>query len=449
VASCLVALLASGCGSRLTTEEIRAQSAGVGSVANTPGETGGGSAAVADSTSATGDATGAAGTAGATATGSSKTVTGAAGHAATAAATAAKAPIVFGLIGEFSGIGGATDNPVRDAVVAWSKMVNARGGINGHPLHLLVADDGDNPARSIAIAKDFVESKGAIALSHMGSSTAFADYAKSKGVPVIGIAQTGTGWNSNPMLFPPYPGPEAIAWGAAHDMKLNGLTKAAGIGCAESPDCKTGVDKWAAYAQSEGVQVVTTMSYSIASPDYTAECIQMRNAGAQAVYPLGDVGSIVRLAQSCGRQGYHPVWVTPSSDDSMTHVADFENAIAVTTNFPWFVRSGSPAIQEYVDALKKYAPSLLGQSNAYVSGGWLSAKVFEVAAAHASDKPSSQDILEGLYAMRGETVGGLAPGRLALTFNRGQPTPPVYCVIPTRLVHSTWTAPQGVTPSCR
>jgi branched-chain amino acid transport system substrate-binding protein len=191
------------------------------------------------------------------------------------------------------------------------------------------------------------------------------------------------------------------------------------------------------------------MSYSIAAPDYTAECIQLRNAGAQAIYPLGDVGSIVRLAQSCGRQGYHPTWVTPSSDDSMLKVPDFENAIAVTTNFPWFMRSGPPAIQEYVNALQRYAPGLLTNANAYVSTGWLAAKIFELAAAHVSDAPTSQDILNGLYAMHGETVGGLAPGPLALTFTRGQPTPSVFCVIPTRLQHGAWTAPQGLTPNCR
>ena len=163
----VVVLVATACGSRLTTEEIRAQSAvrGEGSGFSAGDATAGGddAGATADGGTATTLAS-----AGAGATGRTKTGPGASGAAATAGS---KAPIVVGLVGSFSGIAGPPSRPVADIWVAWSKMINARGGINGHKVQLLIGDDGTNAARSISIAQDFVENKKAIALSFMGPDT--------------------------------------------------------------------------------------------------------------------------------------------------------------------------------------------------------------------------------------------------------------------------------------
>ena len=134
----------------------------------------------------------------------------------------------------------------------------------------------------------------------------------------------------------------------------------------------------------------------------------------------------------------------------MKKVPEFEGAVAGLNAFPWFARSGSAAIDEYVQAFQKYAPDRLnGDGISTLTMGWLSAKIFEKAAAKVSDKPTSQDILNGLWAMKGETLGGLAPGGLARTFTRDQPTPETYCVFETRIRGGKWVAPQGLTPVCR
>ena len=85
------------------------------------------------------------------------------------------APIVVGYVGWFGGLAGATSVPSRDAWVAWQKTVNGRGGINGHRVDLLIGDTGGSDARGVSIARDFVENKGAIALSWFsGDATAVA-----------------------------------------------------------------------------------------------------------------------------------------------------------------------------------------------------------------------------------------------------------------------------------
>ena len=108
-------------------------------------------------------------------------------------------------------------------LIATGIGVNAKGGINGHPVQLLIGDDGGNQARSVAVVRDFVENKGAIAISWSSVGVdGVANYAKSKCVPVIGVGVADPEWNQNPMLFPEsdtYGG--GGSWGAARLAKTS------------------------------------------------------------------------------------------------------------------------------------------------------------------------------------------------------------------------------------
>ena len=58
-------------------------------------------------------------------------------------------PIVLGAIGGYTGNQAASNGLVDDASMAWEKSVNARGGINGHPVKLIIKDDGADPAKAL------------------------------------------------------------------------------------------------------------------------------------------------------------------------------------------------------------------------------------------------------------------------------------------------------------
>jgi branched-chain amino acid transport system substrate-binding protein len=446
--ACALVLVGSACGSRLSNEEIRAQGAAASNGSN---------AVDGPATGDGGTSSGGGGDNGTTATTLASSAiagggggTGTGGRAVTGAAATGgnKAPIVVGLVGSFSGIAGPPSRPVADIWVAWSKMINAKGGINGHRVQLLVGDDGTNPARSISIAQDFVSNKGAIALSYMGSDTvSFANWAKSHSIPIIGSPPGDPVWNTNPMMFPASAGVDAGAWGQARLWKLAGYHKVGVVYCAESPICKASADKVAAQAAAQGMQVVYNGQVSLGAPDYTADCLQMKGQGAEAISLALTNDSALRLATSCGRQTYHPRWTTSAADDRMAKSPDFDGALAPSQAFPWFLRSGSPGVDEYVAALTKYAPSRLTDGNSLQATGWVSAKVFELAAQRVDDKPTSQNILDGLYAIKGATLGGMAPGGAARTYTRGQPTPDTYCVFDGHVAGGKWVG--SLTPTCR
>lgn len=451
-----LALVTAACGNRLSHEEILAQNVvretGTGGAGTVPGA--GGSAGGATSGGATEGA--AAGGAGAGAAGGSGVAAGATGGD-TGAATAdgqpvagSGAPIRIGLIGWLTGLGGAALNPGRDAWVAWQRSVNASGGIDGHPVELLIGDDGGDAATSLSIARDFVENQGAIALTYIGTATTLGDYAASHQVPIVGTITSGDVWTQNPYLFMPFGGGHTVSFGAARLARLSGATTIATMYCAETSDCADGSARLAEYAEPEGLEVVAQIQYSVTQPDFTAECLRLRNSGAQAVLPMGDNSSLVRMVQSCARQGITPTWIIPSADDSMAAIPEFEGSIGLTPAFPWFLRSGGPAVDEYIAALQTYAPNRLTQGVSYQAWGWQSAKLFEAAArGHVSAEPTSQDILRGLWSLRGETLGGLAPGAAARSYAEGQPSTDSFCVYPTRIQGGVWVAPGGLTPECR
>lgn len=469
-ASILVVVVA-GCGNRLSRDEILAQNVTTGDASSSGVDAGEDRAAGADAGAGdTGgdDVTGpgeaaagadpgagsapAAGSVGATAGLAGGAGGGAGGGTAPAAqGGGAKKPIVIGMVGWLSGIGGQTSAATRDVVVAWSKSVNAKGGIKGHPVQLLVADDGGNESRSLSIARDFVENKGAVALLAYsgGSAVAVSNYAKSKNIPVVGGSVIEQLWTQNPMMFPQNSATDGHFWGAAKLAADRGVKKVATVYCAEVPACQQSNETFVKHAKSLGLQVVYEGRISFTQPDYTAECLQMRSAGVESVVPITENSSTVRLAQSCSRQDFKPIYNIQAANTSMEKVPEFDGAIGNLAYFPWFLYGGAPALDEYGEALKKFAPNRITNGVDAMAGGWMAGKIFERAAQNVSDNPTSAEILEGLWAMKGFDVGGLQPGGMARTFNRNQPTGETFCVYETKITGGKWTAPRGLNPVCR
>jgi branched-chain amino acid transport system substrate-binding protein len=449
--------LTAGCGSRLSTEEVLAGNGRPEAVAAATTARSGGPAVATASKDAEGTLAGGTPLTAApedAATGSGATAAGALSSSSSAGVgDTTKAPIVVGFVGYLSGIGSTIGVPARDAWVAWQRLVNARGGINGHPVQLLIGDDGGNESRGIAMARDFVENKGAIALTWMSAEiTGLGNYARSKGVAVVGNGVFDEDWNRNPMLFPVTPNTLGASWAEVRQAKDVGATKVATIYCVEAAACKVYRDLFHAEAAAQGLQVVHDSAMSLTQPDFTAECLRMRNAGAELVIPWADNNSAARMAQSCARQGYRPIWEMTSVDDSMASVPEFDGAIAPLLAFPWFVRSGSPGVDEYVQAFQQFAPARLREGSNTQTYGWVSAKVFEQAARHAtraSGRPTRTHILDGLWAIKVDTIGGIYPGPMARTFTRGRPTPETYCYFDARIRGGRWVAPNGIRPTCR
>ena len=214
-------------------------------------------------------------------------------------------PALFATIGTLSGPAGTVLQPFVQAEQVWVADINARGGLNGHEVRLLVHDDGGDPARHRALLKEAAEAKkvlailGYLAPIHGGAP----DYLSAQRVPVIGHEG---GWYDSPMVFPQASSGDQYAMATiaatAHQALPVGHKKLATIVCAEVQGCGYLEKVAAAHAPKLGFSLVYRGKAGLAQPDYTAECLAAQNAGADVVLVLLDTNSLVRLSGSCARQ---------------------------------------------------------------------------------------------------------------------------------------------------
>jgi branched-chain amino acid transport system substrate-binding protein len=318
--------------------------------------------------------------------------------------------------------------------------VNLRGGLEGHPVKLLVGDDGGDSTKSMTIVRDFVERQGAIALvDYVGAATVtISSYAEQKHVPVVG-GLPDESWFKSWAMFPTQPPQVNYGYASAKVSADTGVKKVAALYCSESSLCHDSEKAFVDNARKVGLDVVYEGAISIAQPDFTAECLQAKGNGGELILPVADGNSITRIAQSCSRQSYHPIYLNLSPTTEQAAQPDLDGMIAVLRDFPWFLTSGAPALDEYNNVVSKYGGGHTLQFQSAI--GWSAAKLFERAATHLSDKPSSQDVFTGLWALRNETLGGLVA---AMQFQEMKPPVPANCAFVAKVAGGKWTAPNGL-----
>jgi branched-chain amino acid transport system substrate-binding protein len=85
-------------------------------------------------------------------------------HGSSAAGLVANlSPVTIGNVGTYSGIIGSIFHSGAGAALLVAKYINAHGGLNGHPINMVSADDGGDPARNASIVKQMVETQHAMA----------------------------------------------------------------------------------------------------------------------------------------------------------------------------------------------------------------------------------------------------------------------------------------------
>jgi branched-chain amino acid transport system substrate-binding protein len=330
----------------------------------------------------------------------------------------------------------------------WAQWTNTHGGIAGHPVQVFTADDGTDPQRSLSLVKDMVENKHVVAFVAQQvpfTIQAQLSYLHQHNIPIVGGDGITPTWTADSLLFPEG---TTVAEALAGDYKVahqRSLLKLGLIYCIETPAC-TYVHDYTVNggASRAGEDLVYQSQVSITQPDFTAQCLGLQSAGAQVVLLAVEANSIMRLATSCSRQNYHPIFTTVSiaTTDALESNPQLEGLYATAQVFPWML-GNTLATAQYDQARREYAPNL--RLSGATAVAWASGQLLARAAAGVGAQPSSQEILNGLWMLHGETLGGLTP---PLTYVRNQPSPPVPCYFLVEIKGGRWTAPLGDTYAC-
>ena len=357
-----------------------------------------------------------------------------------------KSEIVLGSFGAESGILGAVSGPAPPAIRAWAAYINTIGGINGHPVKVILGDDGADPSRSQAIVRKMVEQDKVVAFFNDYSFTlpSVLPYLEQKQIPIIGSIGGDSSGDHSPMMFNPMVGPDVgQAWGFI----LNTLTLAKGkkkIGilyCREANICAVIKDGFKKLLPYGGLEVVYEAFVSLAQPDYTGEMIQAQRAGAEVILPLMDTAALNRLAQSAHRQNYKPVFVGTynlNQDLIFPFAKELEGTALAARVGAW---DTSPKLAFYREAMARFQPKAargdLG-AGVFVTGRLLAEKI----GPFIQEPPTTAQILDGLYALKDEKLDGLLPG---VGFEKGKEHVKTnQCVVPVLFTGGKFVPHDGV-----
>jgi branched-chain amino acid transport system substrate-binding protein len=234
--------------------------------------------------------------------------------------------------------------------------------------------------------------------------------------------------------------------GVAAQVVPQGKTKVAFLNCQEAQYCTDADRIWPQIAGQFGFKVVSRARASLAQPDFSAECLGAKNAGADVLIMAMDSNSVGRVAASCARADFHPVFSWASSVTLDRHKDDpnLEGAVIPVPLQPWFLSAKAP-VKEFQDALARYATGVLPGGSS--ENGWAAGKLFEKAvAAITTAKPTSAAVLDGLWSLRNETLGGLT---YPITFNRDQNATQVNCWYTVVIGKGIWTSPDDGQIHCK
>ena len=460
-----LALAASACGSRLDRQALEAANGAVqnSSSAATAGPiaaSGSGGTEVGDSGTPSdllGSAGDAGGTAGADSGGTAPKGVAATGGGAPSAGTASggggpSEEIVLGWVGTTSGVLGALLADQAPGVRAWVADANASGRLGNRKVRVIFKDDGGDPGKSAAFVREFVEKDNVVAMfapQTVLTGQAWVGYLGEKGVPLLGSDGGNPVTDHSSISFQPMAGADI---GSPASMVTTfmavqpGKTKIALLYCRELNTCHNSGRVVNDYSKKVGINVVYTGENSLAAPDYTADVLAAKNAGAEAVLTYYDHQSTIRIKQAMDRQGWNVPIIGPKS----LAISEFlrlgggsiDGIYTSATSQPFCC---SPATGDYMQAMQRYAPD--SPYGDFGAGAWLTGKMLEKAASAIPGPLTRQSLMEALYNFKGETLGGRVP---PLTFPKGSADRQNVnvCTVPLQVKGGKFITPVGLAFRC-
>lgn len=333
------------------------------------------------------------------------------------------------------------------AANAWVKWTNAHGGINGHPVQLTLLDDAGDAATSLSEVKQLVQQDHVIAIigSNSPVATAWGTYIAQAKVPVIGGTSAFFPGEGN-YFFPAALGaaeaaPIAIALASRVGAKKLAWLYSPGFGAPGEMTQLAG----AAHLPLYQAEVAVT------APDYTASCLAVKASGADLIAVASTATALEAIAKACVQNGYTGSFLAPgNADPSWSSDSDLSKAPIYSIDYTWpFQDQTTPEQTSYFQALNKYAPGALSspEYNVYVQILWAGLQMFAAAAKAANIGPgsSSADLVNGLYSLHDETLGGLIG---PVTYNRADVSHGDGCYFVSKLSSGQWTDPFGGQAQC-
>ncbi len=247
--------------------------------------------------------------------------------------SSAKEAYIVGVNMAVTGPGSETYAPIKDALDIYFKEINAMGGINGHPVNIVIEDNANQPSKAAAQVKKLITQDKVILIILASLSSTYA--------PVVEVSQR----YNIPLFFgavcplevyPPKPDPNqfcSCAFGSKFDTRFaisfireqTGGKVKLGLAGMNIPISRQEVDYAEELAKSMGIEVVAKEYTPPPTPDYTPYATKIKDAGAQWAYSWAPWGMQIRTFEALrklGWKGNYLCWAHIQAEDELERLKD-------------------------------------------------------------------------------------------------------------------------------
>jgi branched-chain amino acid transport system substrate-binding protein len=334
------------------------------------------------------------------------------------AATAQDA-YVIGVSGAMTGPVAANYAPVVEAMKAYLDHVNARGGVNGRQIRVLVLDDQAQPSRAATNAKQLLAQDKVVMLLNASLSSTYAPMiaeSKRAGVPLYyagAVCPKETYPPADPLQFC------STAFGANLDSQAalafirNNSKEPVRLGLAAMaiPIARAEIDYAEGLSKTLGMTPVEKQISPPPAPDYTPFATRLKDANPNWVWSWSPWVSQVRVFEAMRRLGWNGrylTWAHLNAEEELARIRDGEFYVIGTNAF---MEDNLP-IHAEIRAVA--ARAKLEHPVSYLTEGFVAGLVVEAVLRSTPWPPTPQKVLAAMNNVKVD-MKGLRGGPLEWT----------------------------------
>ena len=311
-------------------------------------------------------------------------------------------PIKIGAIVSITGPGAGLGNPERNGLLLAEKQINAKGGIGGRPVKLIVEDDASNPDTALSKANDLLFSQKVVALvgpSLTASTVAVGGVTNTNNIPQIAFTGLGPAVEKDRKCLAHVLPPQKLNAEAlleyARSIKATkvGVLHDAGYGAVVLAELKPLAEKY-------GVKIVSTEKFEVGATDTTTQAAKVKASQPDAIFVIATSATPFRNIKQI--QVTQPIIaaIGSSSYDYVNAMGPAADNIAI----PEFLVGEDPLPHQkaFVDLYKQTYNSV---PKNYEAAGYDAVNALAAALGKAGADATGQKLCD---AMRGPYTGVLA-----------------------------------------
>ncbi len=317
---------------------------------------------------------------------------------------------VIGVTSALTGPPASTYAPAMDALRIYLDGVNARGGINGKKVSLVLQDDSAEPSKAVANVKKLVSQDNAILLINASLSSTYAPVvaeSRNAKIPLLfasGVCPKDVYPPANPLQFC------TTAYASTYDSRaaLTFVKETAkepvkiGFSAMAIPLSRGEMEFAAKLAPEMGMTALGLEVIPPPTPDYTPFATKLKDAGANWVFSWAPWVTEVRTFEALRRldwKGDYIGWAHLEAEGELKRIKDPTfYAIGANAMFD----EGLPIQKEIAEAAKKagskYPPEQMAE-------GWIAGMVIEAALRGAKQPVTAETLRASMENLKVDTKG--------------------------------------------